>query len=84
MDQKTTQQSSSQAGLRRAHEPGGSVHWRQSQQPASSSKTFNLDLKIPLSDNVRLIKYDFEKYGKAAERRRLLDRWTKEVEALPK
>jgi len=30
---------------------------------------------------VRLIKYDFEKYGKAAERKRLLDRWNKEVGA---
>ena len=29
---------------------------------------------------MKLIKYDFEKYGKAAERRRLIDRWTKEVE----
>jgi iron(III) transport system substrate-binding protein len=28
--------------------------------------------------SVRLIKYDFEKYGKAAERKRLLDRWDKE------
>jgi hypothetical protein len=28
--------------------------------------------------------YDFEKYGKAAERKRLIDRWQKEVESLPK
>ena len=49
-----------------------------------ANKTFTLDPKIPLLDNVRLIKYDFEKYGKAAERRRLLERWTKEVEALPR
>jgi iron(III) transport system substrate-binding protein len=31
-----------------------------------------------------LIKYDFEKYGKASERRRLVDRWVKEVESLPR
>ncbi len=43
-----------------------------------------LDPRIPKLDNVRLIKYDFEKYGKAAERRRLIERWTKEVEALPR
>ena len=49
-----------------------------------ANKTFRPDPKIPLIDNVRLIKYDFEKYGKAAERRRLLDRWTKEVESLPR
>jgi len=35
-------------------------------------------------DSVRLIKYDFAKYGKSAERRRLLERWNKEVGSLPK
>ena len=49
-----------------------------------ANKTFKPDPRIPLLDDVRLIKYDFEKYGKAAERRRLLDRWTKEVESLPR
>ena len=49
-----------------------------------ANKTFKPDPRIPLIENVRLIKYDFEKYGKAAERRRLLDRWTKEVESLPR
>jgi iron(III) transport system substrate-binding protein len=39
---------------------------------------------VPLLDGVRLIKYDFEKFGKAAERKRLIDRWVREVEALPK
>ena len=32
-----------------------------------ANKTFKLDPRIPAIDNVRLIKYDFEKYGKAAE-----------------
>jgi iron(III) transport system substrate-binding protein len=49
-----------------------------------ANRMFKPDPKIPLLDNVRLIKYDFEKYGKAIERRRLLDRWTKEVESLPR
>lgn len=49
-----------------------------------ANKTFKPDPKIPLLDDVRLIKYDFEKYGKTAERRRLLERWTKEVESLPR
>jgi hypothetical protein len=40
-----------------------------------ANKTFKPDPRIPPIDNVRLIKYDFEKYGKAAERRRLVDRW---------
>ena len=49
-----------------------------------ANKTFKPDPKIPTVENVRLIKYDFEKYGKAAERKRLLDRWEKEVNALPR
>ena len=52
------------------------------QSPAN--KTFKPDPRIPPLDNVRLIKYDFEKFGKAAERKRLVDRWVKEVEALPR
>ena len=52
------------------------------QTPAN--KTFKPDPRIPAMDSVRLIKYDFEKYGKAAERRRLLERWTREVESLPR
>ena len=42
-----------------------------------ANKTFKLDPRIPAIDNMRLIKYDFEKYGKAAECRRLIDRWQK-------
>ena len=49
-----------------------------------ANKTFKPDPRIPPIDNVRLIKYDFEKYGKAAERRRLVDRWVREVESLPR
>ncbi len=52
------------------------------QSPAN--KTFKADKRIPSIDDVRLVKYDFEKYGKSAERRRLIERWTKEVEAAPK
>ncbi|MFO1245410.1 MAG: ABC transporter substrate-binding protein [Ramlibacter sp.] len=49
-----------------------------------ANKTFKPDPRIPSMDNVRLVKYDFEKYGKSAERRRLVDRWTKEVESSPR
>ncbi|CAN5567694.1 ABC transporter substrate-binding protein [soil metagenome] len=49
-----------------------------------ANKTFKMDPRIPSLDNVKLIKYDFEKFGKAAERKRLLERWTKEVESLPR
>ena len=49
-----------------------------------ANKTFAPDPRIPPIDNVRLIKYDFEKYGKATERRRLIERWQREVESLPR
>jgi iron(III) transport system substrate-binding protein len=52
------------------------------QSPAN--KTFKPDPRIPSMAGVKLIKYDFEKYGKAAERKRLIERWTREVEALPR
>jgi iron(III) transport system substrate-binding protein len=49
-----------------------------------ANKTFRPDPRIPSLDGVRLIKYDFEKFGKAAERKRLVDRWTREGESLPR
>jgi iron(III) transport system substrate-binding protein len=49
-----------------------------------ANKTFKLDPRIPAIDNVRLIKYDFQKYGKATERKRLIERWEKEVNSLPR
>jgi iron(III) transport system substrate-binding protein len=51
---------------------------------APANKTFAPDKRIPKIENVRLVKYDFEKYGKSAERARLIERWRKEVEAAPK
>jgi len=49
-----------------------------------ANKTFKVDPKVPSIDNVRLIKYDFQKYGKAAERKRLIDKWEREVNSLPR
>jgi iron(III) transport system substrate-binding protein len=49
-----------------------------------ANKTFKVDPRVPSIENVRLIKYDFEKYGKAAERKRLIARWEKEVNSLPR
>ncbi len=52
------------------------------QSPAN--KTFQHDPRIPSLDSVKLIKYDFEKYGKTSERQHLLGRWRREVETLPR
>ena len=38
---------------------------------------------MPDVKKIKLIKYDFAKYGSAAERKRLLERWEKEVNSLP-
>ena len=44
---------------------GQSIGGKANSLQVPASKTFNLDPKIPMLDNVRLIKYDFKKYGKA-------------------
>ncbi len=63
---------------------GQAIGGRANSLQVPANKTFKADPRIPPIDNVRLIKYDFEKYGKAAERKRLLERWRNEVESLPR
>ena len=38
---------------------------------------------LKMSD-LKLISYDFAKYGSAAERRRILEKWDKDVYAMPR
>jgi iron(III) transport system substrate-binding protein len=40
--------------------------------------------QAPKFAEIKLINYDFAKYGSSAERRRLLQKWDREVKALPK
>lgn len=49
-----------------------------------ANKTFKPDARIPSIESVRLVKYDFQKYGRAAERKRLIERWEKEVNSQPR
>ena len=35
-------------------------------------------------ENIKLIEYDFARYGQSAERRRLIERWDREVNSLPR
>jgi iron(III) transport system substrate-binding protein len=44
-----------------------------------SHKEAKLHPQIPDFKSIKLINYDFAKYGKTAERRRLLEKWEKEV-----
>ncbi len=39
--------------------------------------------QAPKLEDIKLINYDFKKYGSAAERKRLLKKWDDEVKALP-
>jgi iron(III) transport system substrate-binding protein len=49
-----------------------------------SNKATPLDSNIPDFKKIKLIKYDYVKYGKAAERKRLIDRWEREVNSIPR
>ncbi len=49
-----------------------------------SNKATPLPPQAPKLAEIKLIDYDFAKYGAAAERTRLLAKWDKEVKALPK
>ncbi|MFO1281693.1 MAG: ABC transporter substrate-binding protein [Burkholderiales bacterium] len=40
--------------------------------------------QVPKLGDIKVINYDFAKYGASAERKRLLERWEKEINAAPK
>jgi iron(III) transport system substrate-binding protein len=49
-----------------------------------SNKATKVDARVPDFRKIRFINYDYAKYGASAERRRLIARWEKEVNALPR
>lgn len=55
---------------------------RQFQLPSNTSTP--IDPRVPDFKSIRFIAYDYAKYGASAERRRLIARWQKEVEQLPR
>ena len=55
---------------------------KQLQMP--SNKAAPLPPGAPDLTKIKLVNYDFLKYGQAAERKRLLDRWDREVGSLPR
>jgi iron(III) transport system substrate-binding protein len=48
-----------------------------------SNKASETPKQAPRLSEIKLIDYDFAKYGSSAERKRLLEKWGKEVKALP-
>jgi len=55
---------------------------KQLQMP--SNKNAPLPPNAPDLAKMKLVNYDFVKYGRASERKRLLDRWDREVGSLPR
>jgi iron(III) transport system substrate-binding protein len=49
-----------------------------------SNKNAPVPPQAPKLADIKLIHYDFAKYGSSAERQRLLTKWDKEVSTLPK
>lgn len=49
-----------------------------------SNKATPVDPNVPDFKTIRMINYDYARYGASAERRRLIARWEKEVNSLPR
>lgn len=49
-----------------------------------SNRATPIPAEAPQLDQIRLIEYDFARYGSSAERRRLIERWDREVNSLPR
>ena len=49
-----------------------------------SNKSAKVDPRVPDFKKIKLINYDYAKYGASAERRRLIARWEKDVNSLPR
>ena len=60
----------------------GASHGKSYQVP--SNKNAPISPHAPKLSEIKLINYDFAKYGSSAERRRLLAKWDAEVKSLPK
>ena len=49
-----------------------------------TNRNVKLPPQVPPLTAVKVIDYDFAKYGSSAERKRLLERWEKDINALPR
>jgi iron(III) transport system substrate-binding protein len=49
-----------------------------------SNKSAKVDPNVPDFKAIKFIKYDYAKYGQSTERKRLIERWEKEVNSLPR
>ena len=49
-----------------------------------SNKSAKVDPRVPDFKKIRFINYDYAKYGASAERKRLIAKWEKDVNSLPR
>jgi iron(III) transport system substrate-binding protein len=49
-----------------------------------SNKSAKVDTRVPDFKKIKFINYDYAKYGASTERRRLIAKWEKEVNSLPR
>jgi iron(III) transport system substrate-binding protein len=49
-----------------------------------SNKSAKVDPRVPDFKKIKFIDYDYAKYGASAERRRLISKWEREVNSLPR
>jgi iron(III) transport system substrate-binding protein len=50
----------------------------------SSNKATPIDANVPDFKKIKFINYDYAKYGASAERKRLISKWEKDVNSLPR
>ena len=49
-----------------------------------SNKSAKVDARVPDFKKIKFIDYDYAKYGSSAERKRLISKWEKDVNSLPR
>jgi len=49
-----------------------------------TNRNVALPAQVPPLTSIKVIDYDFAKYGSSAERKRLLDRWEREINSAPR
>jgi iron(III) transport system substrate-binding protein len=62
--------------------PAQALGARNKQFQVPSNRSAEVPKESPKLADIKLIDYDFKKYGSSAERRRLIDRWEREVNSL--
>ena len=63
---------------------GAAVRRRHAQYQLPSNKATPIDPHVPDFKKIRLINYDYAKYGASTERKRLIARWEKDVNSIAK